>query len=698
MKINKKQILILIGSGITFFLITMPFRKMFQLMAVTEVRPAGALPPVFGLLFGVPGALGCAVGNFLADMLSGYSIVLCLFGVVVQFLYGIFPRLIWRKLHGSKIFHLNNMQNILKYIVIICLDSFFVALALGILTQVFLFSRLISASTVFIFFNNVVFCLILGIPLYVVLDLLITKDKRKVFSLNVRFVLMFFMLSAISAILLGSMYYWQGAHYMKDFMQLWNRVYIFVVMDFFVLCGISLIFLWFLERNITIPIEHLSDMAKSYGNVPSTEHLDSKKYIEKCKQLSSLSGEPGNLAFAFGKLLQDIEQYVTEVKHVTKEKEKIKAELDLASKVQMDMLPEAQEIFSKQEQVMLSAKMTAAKGVGGDFYDFFLIDDDHLAFMVSDVSGKGIPAALFMVMAKILLMSHTKKTDNPAQAFADTNNSLCDNNKDEMFVTSWMGVLTLSSGELTYVNAGHNPPLLKRKDKDYEYLTEHSGFVLAGMKDLSYQPYTIRLEPGEQLFIYSDGVTEAHNLEGGLYGEQRLQECLNRKDESPKKQIEIVWNEVKEFQGKAEQFDDITMLSLQYLGDGYEKYTSNSDIELTEDIEAFVESVLLKYKITEEVRLLFQIVVDEWYSNICRYGKASVVTVGCRVLDDKIVIYFEDDGIQFNPLNQEDPDISGDIERRKVGGLGIYMIKQMMDKVSYKYMEQRNRLTLQKIL
>lgn len=686
-------------SGVVFFFITMPFRQMFQMIAVTEVRPASALPPVLGMLFGVAGAIGCALGNLVADILSGYSLMLCFLGFLVQFMYGWIPYLIWHGLYKNKRFHLNSMYNILRYIGIICLDSFFVAGALGILTEVFGYSHLVSASTILIFFNNVVFCMILGIPIFVVLDIFISKNKRKVFSLNVRFVLMFLMLSVVSAVTFGVACYREKSYDISDAMQLWNKVYEYVALDFLFLCSISILFLWFLEKNITIPIEKLSDIARSYADAANADHPDSEKYIQKCNEICNLSGEPGYLAIAFCKMLTDVERYVEDIKVITKEKEKIKTELYVASQVQKDMLPNAEEAFSERNEFILSARMNAAKGVGGDFYDFFLLDEDHLVFLVSDVSGKGIPAALFMVMAKTLLMSHTKKTDNPAQAFEDTNNSLCDNNKDEMFVTSWMGVLALSSGELVYINAGHNPPLCKHKDGEYTFITERSGFVLAGMEHMKYKPYTIKLLPEDRLFVYSDGVTEAHNEKDEIYGEERLRQCLTEHGEdAPKEQIEKVWEELEDFKGKEEQFDDITMLALQYLGDGYEKYTDKADIGLTGEIEDYVEKLLIDAGVKEDIRIKIRVVIDEIYSNICRYGNAVTATVACKIRDGKIRMYFEDDGVAFNPLEKTDPDISSDVKRRTIGGLGIYMVRQMMDKISYERVDDKNRLKIEKQL
>ena len=208
-----------------------------------------------------------------------------------------------------------------------------------------------------------------------------------------------------------------------------------------------------------------------------------------------------------------------------------------------------------------------AKEVGGDFYDFFLVDDDHLAVVVADVSGKGIPAALFMVIAKTLIKDHAQRGTSPDVVFTEVNRLLCEANDEGMFVTAWLGVLELSTGHLSYVNAGHNPPLLRRAGGGYDYLRTRSGFVLAGVEETRYRSCSLELAPGDALFLYTDGVTEATDAEKQLYGEERLAAALNsHKDYAPKELLSAVRDDVEAFVGQAPQFDDITVLSLCYYG------------------------------------------------------------------------------------------------------------------------------------
>lgn len=248
------------------------------------------------------------------------------------------------------------------------------------------------------------------------------------------------------------------------------------------------------------------------------------------------------------------------------EKQQIASELSVATHIQTSMLPCIFPAFPERMEFDIYATMDPAKEVGGDFYDFFLVDNDHLAVVMADVSGKGVPAALFMVIAKTLIKDHAQQGTQPEEVFTEVNRLLCEANDEGMFVTAWMGVLELSTGHLAYVNAGHNPPLLRRGG-NYEFLRTRSGFVLAGMEGMRYRPASLELAPGDALYLYTDGVTEAANENKQLYGDQRLCEVLNaHADSDPETLLKTVKDDVDAFVGTAPQFDDITMLGLRYLG------------------------------------------------------------------------------------------------------------------------------------
>lgn len=442
------------------------------------------------------------------------------------------------------------------------------------------------------------------------------------------------------------------------------------------------------SRQITKPIRRLTkDVAKiDGGNLGYRIHLETGDEIE----------ELGN---AFNHMTSQIQDYIGNLASMTAEKERIRTELKLAARLQLDMLPEGNNAFPDREEFTLYASMTPAKEVGGDFYDFFLTDENHLAFIVADVSGKGVPAALFMVVAKTLLRSHIITPERLAEAVEETNELLCANNKNGMFVTAWVGILDVRDGTLTYVNAGHCRPLIGSNKETYTYLTERGGFVLAGMEDMHYTQTTIRLKPGDIIFQYSDGVTEANNEQGSLYGEDRLAAFLNaNKEKTPAELTAAVWRDIGQFQGKAEQFDDITMLAVRYNGDIHTLETTEPDLEHLSQVMDFVEEQLKRSDFGTKETAKVLVAVDEIYSNICRYSQATKAAVSCLVTGNRARITFTDNGIPYNPLEKPDPDTTADVEERPIGGLGIYMVKKTMDTVTYEYeyVEKKNKLCIMK--
>ena len=247
------------------------------------------------------------------------------------------------------------------------------------------------------------------------------------------------------------------------------------------------------------------------------------------------------------------------------ETERISAELNVANHIQTSMLPNLFPAFPEREEFDIYASMTPAKEVGGDFYDFFMVDDRHLAIVIADVSGKGVPAALFMVIGKTLIKDHTQQGRDLGEIFTEVNELLCESNSEGLFITAFEGVLDLDTGEFVYVNAGHDAPFICRREGSYEQLKVKSGFVLAGMEKMKFVEGRITLGEGDKLFHYTDGVTEATNAHNELYGKERLSIVLNKnKGQSPKEMLSTVKADIDNFVGEAPQFDDITMLCVEY--------------------------------------------------------------------------------------------------------------------------------------
>ncbi|MCL2456200.1 MAG: SpoIIE family protein phosphatase, partial [Defluviitaleaceae bacterium] len=308
-----------------------------------------------------------------------------------------------------------------------------------------------------------------------------------------------------------------------------------------------------ISGSVTKPIIKLTNGVIEVGK----GNLESKIEIKT-------NDEIGVLASCFNKMTDDLVLYITNLSKVTAEKERIGAELDVATKIQASMLPCIFPAFPDRNEFDLFASMKPAKEVGGDFYDFFLTDENTLAVIIADVSGKGVPAALFMVIAKTLIKNNAQEGKSPSEVFEAVNNLLCENNEAAMFVTAFMGFLDIRSGKFTFVNAGHNPPLIKKSDGDYEFLQTKPAFVLAGFEDVKYTEREIFLDAGDMICLYTDGVTEAMNNDGDLFSDPRLIEKANLyKNFSARDFISKIKEEVDIFADGAEQADDITILALR---------------------------------------------------------------------------------------------------------------------------------------
>jgi len=272
------------------------------------------------------------------------------------------------------------------------------------------------------------------------------------------------------------------------------------------------------------------------------------------------------LAESFDDLSRKTKRYIEDITKITQEKERISTELELARRIQANMLPYIYPAFPDRSEFDIYATMDPAKEVGGDFYDFFLIDSDHLAMVVADVSGKGVPAALFMMMSKILINNFTMLGVSPARVLEQTNNAICQNNEDDMFITVWLGILEISTGRLVASNAGHEYPVVRTADGRFELYKDKHGFVLGAMEGMKYHDYEMTIDKGGMLFLYTDGVTEATNASNELFGTKRLIEAMNASGaEGPVPLLHAVKDAVDAFVGDAGQFDDLTMLGFKLM-------------------------------------------------------------------------------------------------------------------------------------
>ena len=317
-----------------------------------------------------------------------------------------------------------------------------------------------------------------------------------------------------------------------------------------------LVYIFFVRRVIIRPIAKL---------VKFTQDITNSKKFENQHIDITTGDEIESLSHSFNFMLEELEDYIKNLSKVTAEKERIGAELDVATHIQSSMLPSIFPAFPERNEFDIYATMDPAKEVGGDFYDFFMVDERHLAIVVADVSGKGVPAALFMVIAKTLIKDHTQPDSDLGKVFTKVNELLCESNSEGLFVTAFEGVLDLVTGEFRFVNAGHEMPFICKKDGTYEPYQIRPGFVLAGMEGMRYKAGVMTLEPGDKVFQYTDGVTEATDKDNQLYGMERLKTILNKNiSAKPIELLPEVKQDIDLFVGEAPQFDDITMMCLEY--------------------------------------------------------------------------------------------------------------------------------------
>lgn len=408
----------------------------------------------------------------------------------------------------------------------------------------------------------------------------------------------------------------------------------------------------------------------------------------------------------FASLSDDINSTVATLKrYIAEAAARIDKELEYAKQIQLSALPTN---FPKGEDYNIYAQMIAAKEVGGDFYDFYKLNDTTVAFLAADVSGKGIPAAMFMMTAKTIIKDLAESGMAVNDIFTKANEKLCENNESGMFVTAWMGILDLTTGNMQFANAGHNPPLLKRADGSFEYLRTRAGFVLAGMEGVRYRVGEITLNEGDRLFLYTDGVTEATNVDNKLYGEDRLLTFVNQNASVEATELlPALKANIDEFVGEAPQFDDITMLMFDYKQKkGGEHMTNKSFPAKTEslnDVLGFVDQALDNFECPMKIQMAICVAIEEVFVNIARYaypeGEGEMSLQIC--FDDQsraITFRMTDKGIPFDPLANPDPDITLSAEDREMGGLGIFIAKKTMDSLSYSYENGENVLTMIKTI
>ena len=446
--------------------------------------------------------------------------------------------------------------------------------------------------------------------------------------------------------------------------------------------------------RISRPIADLTEMTRRIASGDLSQAIDIRS-----------RNEIGALAASFNEMTRRLTESIEHLKETTAAKKRIESELEIAHEIQMSMVPKVFPPFPDRSEFDVFAALVPAREVGGDLYDFFFIDDDHLCFVVADVSGKGVPAALFMAATKAFFKAIAASCGSPAEILGRLNPELCRDNESCMFVTLFCGILNVRTGQVDYSNAGHNLPYHLHRG-GVRPLENIGGRALGIVEESQYACGRIVLGPGDALLLYSDGVTEAMDESQAFYSDDRLEGFLSSHLGCDPRQIAgNLVADVKAFAGEAPQSDDITVLALRYFGTAddmtevLEITLGNKLSELAKfsrSLSEFSGRLGLNPKVTQELELA----CEEILANIVSYAylddREHEIKVRLSVQAGELRVEVEDDGHPFNPLEAPDPDLTTDLEDRKIGGLGIHFVRKLMDGLEYQRQGDRNLLTLRK--
>ena len=406
---------------------------------------------------------------------------------------------------------------------------------------------------------------------------------------------------------------------------------------------------------------------------------------------------------------RELQESFENLKRTTSAKERMEGELNVGREIQMSMLPLAFPAFPHRQEFSVFATLQAAREVGGDFYDFFLIDEDRFCFCVGDVSGKGVPAALFMAVTKTLIKSRATNDFSPASILTHVNDELGRHNESCMFVTIFIGILDVRTGELFYTNGGHNPPYIKRADGTLVRLDQRHGPIVGAMEGMVYKEDKTSLSHADLILLYTDGVTEAMNPSEALYEEARLVELISARDfESADHIVKATVDDVWRFQADAVQADDVTVLAVQFFGEaeGAARHvlelSIRNQLDEIDRVNASFTAFAEQHGIASAIRRELKLVFDELLNNTISYAydddEEHTIDIRLELSAERLAVTITDDGIPFNPFQVSTPDTSLSIDERQIGGLGIHLVRTVLDEFVYNRRTGQNVVILVKHL
>lgn len=406
--------------------------------------------------------------------------------------------------------------------------------------------------------------------------------------------------------------------------------------------------------------------------------------------------------------MQDsLSSFISQIQRNSAWQQRIDHEMDMASNIQLNMLPQITPAILENPSIDLYAELHPARMVGGDLYDFYLIKN-HLFLVIADVSGKGFPAALLMVETRSMLRSMIFTEPNPAELLKNLNNAIMETNNAEMFVTMFIGVLDLDNGNFSYSNAGHNAPLILHRNGTLDELNVDSNLPLGNFEDITFTQQYAKIAPGDLIFLYTDGISEAEDENHNLYGIKNIKKSLKKCAKlDARNTIELVANDMSKHVGPALQNDDITSLALRYHTPECPKnetyMLTMQRIEDLDKLTAILEEIAEKYDIPTSTLLSINLAIEEIVVNVVLYAHPGEsgkhpFDVTIKMANNEIEFSVTDDGVNFDPTSAPEVDTNLPLEQRRIGGLGIHLARQIMDEMEYKRLNKSNILRMRKKL
>ncbi len=712
-----------------------------QFNDIVQIRPASALGPVLGLFFGLPGVFGCATANLVSDILHEGATPFMLAGYfLIQIMYNGLPRWVWYLVNAKSPRPYPRFDSASKtalYMGLVLVDSACVNLAVYLFVGAPPESGPSFAARGL---NNVWMLLYIGLPLLYALErsplmpnpprwIHIPYRNIKKANLTQRFVIWFVIASALLMLLVSVLVIAFASGDEESFQTVVHTMFheaaILMVPIFLPMFA----FLHILECRFTRPIEVLALDQQTFIERMESDVEQGRRdmRIAVDERGTKPRYEIAELYESTNKMRRDMVGFIERLYNVTAERQRTATELDVARQIQMSAVPHDFDSLTERFALDIAGFMRPAREVGGDFYDVFEVGERGVAFVIGDVSGKGVPAALFMMRAQSLLRQYLLETDDLGTAFTLANRQLCERNDAMLFVTAFACVVDTATGEVRFANAGHNPPVLKQNGK-LSFLKCRPGLVLGAMDVVKYREGSFVCSPGDGLLLYTDGVSEAANAAEELYGEERLLETLARIDasggegtpvgsdvqasdvaaaasavaaSSAQTAVNYLVTSVDAFAGEAPQADDITMLAFRW-NLPVQRLTLPADDAELDSLFAFLEPICEGEGRTPKMMAQMMLVCEEVFINICHYGfpdgqprlpvdiEAAVdERAGC------LHLVFSDQGIAYDPLSHNAKKVDPTDEQRK-GGLGILLMRKYMDNLRYTRADGRNILRMTK--